>query len=170
MDEKTEKYRLIQQMGSGHNATALQAVKELRERRWHRDGTLQGAKLSGVDLSEADLSEADLSEADLFEADLIGANLIEADLNRADLSHTLLSGANLSGATLSGATLSGAILEDADLTDVECYGTTFADVDLSTVKGLETVYHLGPSYVDIHVLRTKNWTDLRTIRWRIQLE
>src|SRR5436305_1431458 len=48
-----------------------------------------------------------------------------------------LSKANLSGADLSGATLSKAIMRE----------TTFGNVDLRTVKGLETIVHLGPSTI-----------------------
>jgi hypothetical protein len=84
------------------------------------------------DLSGADLSGADLSGADLHVADLSGANLSRADLWRADLSV---------------ADLSGAIL-----TEAICAFTTFGNVDLSEVKGLDSIRHIGPSTIDIDTL------------------
>src|SRR5512135_1402038 len=58
-------------------------------------------------------------------ANLGGANLCRANLFEADLSEADLRGANLYGAT--------------------CWSTIFADVDLSEVKGLDSVDHEGPS-------------------------
>ena len=76
------------------------------------------------DFRRADLRVADLSEANLYQAILLGALLSQA----------LLSKANLRGADLSGAIL---------------WGTILATVDLSGVKGLDTVKHLGPSSIGI---------------------
>jgi len=90
----------------------------------------------------ADLSAANLSHANLKGANLSGADLRWTSLNGADLSGAVLSVANLSYATLSGANLSGAY----------CWSTTFAGVDLSEVKGLETVRHYGPSTIGIDTL------------------
>ena len=79
--------------------------------------------------------------------DLIGANLIGANLRGADLGD-----ANLRGANLSGADLLGANLRDADFTYAKLGFTTFADNDLSEVKGLETVRHFAPSSIGIDTL------------------
>jgi hypothetical protein len=106
------------------------------------EAELSKADLSGADLIQADLSWADLSEADLREADLREADLIQADLIQADLSEAGLSEAGLSGADLSG----------ADVTNCRCEGTLFANVDLSEVKGLETIRHEGPSTVGVDTL------------------
>lgn len=77
----------------------------------------------------------------------VNANFIEADLLRADLRGADLSGAvfgwtNLSGADLAGANFAGALLSK----------TILADVDLSKVKGLETVTHEGPSTIGIDTI------------------
>jgi uncharacterized protein YjbI with pentapeptide repeats len=147
-----------------------------------REAHLHAANLVGADLREADLSRADLSAAQLSEADLAGchlqaanlsgADLAGADLSRADLqmtnlTATILSTAHLSSANLSGATLrdasliwanvsranfTGADLNGADLSSAICGFTTFNDVDLSTVKGLETLDHQAASYIDIQTL------------------
>jgi uncharacterized protein YjbI with pentapeptide repeats len=134
-----------------------------------RDADLRGADLSRADLSGANLSDADLSYAKLSDADLHGADLRDArvhsaNLRGANLSRADLSGADLSGADLSDADLSGADLRDADLrgaylseadlsganlSGARCGGTVFADVDLSTVKGLDSVRHSGPSSLGI---------------------
>jgi uncharacterized protein YjbI with pentapeptide repeats len=130
---------------------------------------LHRADLGGANLHRTDLSRADLHEADLHETNLGGANLYEADLRGADLHQANLSGANLhrvnlyqanlgranligadlSGATLTRATLGGADLTRADLTGANTGWTMFGDVDLSAVRGLETVQHQGPSTIGI---------------------
>ena len=138
---------------------------------------LTGADLSGSNLPKADLSGADLSEADLSEAKLSGSNLTRADLSGADLSGSNLSRANLSGANLSGANLSGANLNEAnlsganlsgadlprtnlwranltgaDLSNASVGGTIFGEIDLSAVKGLDTLWHRGPSTIGIDTI------------------
>lgn len=118
------------------------------------EAILSGANLNGATLSGATLDEADLRKANLRKADLSGATLIWALLSGADLGGTLLSGANLSGtmldeADLSRADLSGADLRGAHLNGAKLSFTTFGRVDLSTVKGLDAVQHLGPSIIDI---------------------
>jgi hypothetical protein len=109
------------------------------------EGKRSGATLSlmteagfvrGIDLSVADLSAADLNTnlgaADLRGADLSGANLRNAYLAEANLSHAELFGADLTGAFIG--------------------VTNFANVDLSTVKGLETINHIAPSTIGIDTI------------------
>lgn len=120
---------------------------------------LSGANLTGTNLNHARLYSADVSGADLLSADLSHALLREADLSRADLSRadlTLvdlrgadLQGTNLSGAMLGGADLSGAQLNDADLTGAIVGNTNFSDVNLSAVRGLDTLRHIGPSTIGL---------------------
>lgn len=128
---------------------------------------LTRANLTRANLTRADLTRADLSESYLTRANLSGANLHEVDLTRADLtranlSESYLSGANLHKVDLSGANLSGANLTRANLTranlsgtqfeTTRCDNTIFADVDLSTAKGLDTIQHVGPSFIDTRTL------------------
>jgi uncharacterized protein YjbI with pentapeptide repeats len=105
------------------------------------------AKLFMANLTEATLFNTYLSAAELNQANLRKANLMRAQLNQANLS-----GANLTEADLGGANLSLANLTGADLNQASMVITSFGDVDLSTVKGLETVIHKGPSYIDIHTI------------------
>ena len=104
------------------------------------------------DLSRANFRRANLFRADLRGADLNGANLKEANLSSADLSRAHLNnadlrGADLRGANLNGADLSGAHLRGADLSHARVGGMIFGNLDLRTVKGLETVHYAGPSTI-----------------------
>jgi uncharacterized protein YjbI with pentapeptide repeats len=116
------------------------------------DAYLHGADLSYANLRGTNLSSAHLSSADLTSANLSSANLRGADLRGADLSSADLSSANLSSAFLFGAHLHGADLSLADLTEARLGNTVFADVDLTSVIGLETCKHQGPSVIDHRTL------------------
>jgi hypothetical protein len=117
-----------------------------------RMADLSWSELSGADLSVADLSLADLRVAHLSRADLRGAELSRANLSGTELDSANLSGANLSGAVLIEANLMEADLKDADFMDIALMRTLFTDVDLSTVKGLDTIHHWGPSTIGIDTL------------------
>jgi len=124
--------------------------------------------LSGMDLSDVDLSGMSFNRANLTEANLRNTNLIKTDftiaylagtnLNYAKLVSSNLSGADLSRADLSGADLRGTILSgvslrEANLNQAVIGYTTFGQVDLSTVKGLDTMSHDGPSTIGIDTLQ-----------------
>jgi uncharacterized protein YjbI with pentapeptide repeats len=142
--DRDEAMRLLQSGPEG--------VKEWNRRRWEgevipelsstelykaelSDAHLIGANLSGANLNNTNLSGANLSGANLSGANLSGANLNSANLNTAKLNSANLNSANLNSAKLNGADLSNAI----------CDTTVFAYVDLSKVKGLDSVQHFGPS-------------------------
>lgn len=147
-----------------------QGVKIWNE--WRKEYREREPDLLGADLGDSDLSDADLSDANLIKANLNGANLIKANLVRANLIKANLRGADLSRASLSGghlrgADFSGAILtraafrgaslraanlKEADFSNGKVGWTTFANVDLSSVMGLETVIHDGPSTIGIDTL------------------
>jgi hypothetical protein len=120
------------------------------------------ADLSGAFLFRANLMYADLSGANFSGAELWYANLSNTNLSTANLSGANLSAANLSDADLSGAILSGAILDTtifartilarADLSQTAVIYATFGNVDLRTVRGLETMRHWGPSTVSIDTI------------------
>jgi hypothetical protein len=123
---------------------------------------LEGVNLGGMDLSGAELwgtnlRTANLSGADLFGANLLGANLSNSNLKSVNLHVAGVLGANLSSADLSGADLGGAdlgmaILEEANLDHALMAHTSLGAVDLSSVKGLETVRHSGPSSIGIDTI------------------
>jgi hypothetical protein len=108
--------------------------------------------LRRADLSKTGLRGADLSGADLSGADLSGAAGRRPALRGAALRRADLSGAELRVADLGVADLSGALLSGADLTGAICASTVFGDVDLSEVKGLESIGHAGPSTVGVDTL------------------
>jgi uncharacterized protein YjbI with pentapeptide repeats len=103
-------------------------------------------------LASADLSGADLREATLVQADLRGCNLRGADLTNADLTGADLSRTDLAEADLRGTNLTRARLTESDLSNAVVGFTILGDVDLSTVKGLITTQHLGPSVIGIDTL------------------
>jgi uncharacterized protein YjbI with pentapeptide repeats len=118
---------------------------------------LRGADLRGADLSRAHLSGAYLAEANLRGANLGSSNLIDSKLRAADLSGADLTDANLRGAYLGGADLTATklnhtILERTTLRYAACYWTSFAGIDLSETKGLDSVHHRGPSTIGIDTL------------------
>ena len=117
-----------------------------------RRADLNDANLRGANLRGAKLSGADLSWAKLSGADLLGANLIDANLSEANLGLANLRGAILSEAILIRADLRGAKLDNACIDKAHMGFTTLADVDLSKVKGLESVKHDAPSSIGVDTL------------------
>jgi hypothetical protein len=115
-----------------------------------------------LDLSEAILSGADLRWVDLHWVNLRGATLHEtplhtADLRGADLRMAYLTGAILTKAILREAVLTDAILSEtdlsgADLTSATIAYTSFNNLDLCKVKGLDTLTHLSPSTIGIDTI------------------
>lgn len=112
-----------------------------------RKADLQGANLEGVILKGVDFGTTHFGELTLREARLHGASMYGVQFDGVDLSYSDLSGASLSGADLSRANLTGANLEDAIVG-----GTIFGHNDLSTIRGLETVRHYGPSIIGIDTI------------------
>ena len=113
---------------------------------------LKGADLSYADLSYADLSGADLSGADLTATDLSWASLTDANLRGATLTVTSLTMANLTGADLRGARIRRSNMESTVLHRASAGGTVFANCDLRSVIGLDTIEHTAPSIVSLDTL------------------
>jgi hypothetical protein len=142
-----------------------EAIPDLHEANLRRaelgGADLSQAELGGADLRRAGLSGADLcktrlNEADLRGADLTATNLREAKLNAADLNSANLTAADLNSANLTAVNLSWSDLRGADFSNCICWYTLFADVDLSEVKGLESITHRGPSTLGIDTLLQSN--------------
>ncbi|NQT39789.1 MAG: toll/interleukin-1 receptor domain-containing protein [Planctomycetes bacterium] len=113
---------------------------------------LWGADLGGVHLNGATLSGAELCLADLSEVHLNGADLSDANLVIANLRYANLIEANLSKADLSGANLSDANVSAASLAQTVFGWTIVGNVDLSSVTGLETIWHMVPSTIGVDTL------------------
>ena len=137
----------------------------LREAKLHRadlrraklnSTDLNRAQFQGSDLSGADLSDANLIEANLSNSNLSGANFCEADLLGANLRRANLRETNFRGADLRGVDFAEATLAETELTWARIGETTFASIDLSTAKGLDTVIHYAPSTIGIDTLLMSN--------------
>jgi TIR domain/Pentapeptide repeats (8 copies) len=144
---------------------------------WRRKNPLAKLNFIGIsllfsDLAGADLKRADFSGASLRGCDLTGANLENASVQSADLMGVKLGGAKLSRtmfvdtdlgyADLRNATITEGLfvrvrfdhtaLAGADVTNGFISDSRFIDVDLSRVKGLETVKVRDPSPIDINTI------------------
>jgi hypothetical protein len=117
---------------------------------------LNGANLSGIALNGADLIHADLSTTTLVRASLILADLSSANLNGADMRGSDLSGADLDRADLRNADLDGADLEGTHFHNAKIGSTTFADLDLRSVQGLDTLTHKYPSELGVSTIYRSN--------------
>src|SRR5262249_29218197 len=98
--------------------------------------------LYNAELSGADLSYVTARNANLGGTSLNRAYLRKADLTGVDFSHSDMQEADFASATLMDANFEGAIIG----------WTTFADVDLRNVRGLDSLRHRGPSTVGIDTL------------------
>jgi uncharacterized protein YjbI with pentapeptide repeats len=143
-------------------ALLKQGVNTWNELRTMRELDLMDADLSGLNLPGADLRAAFLTDANFRGANLEGADFsgsllyrvdfTEADLSEANLGETALTGANLGKANLTRTNLIGADLIEVDLAEAQINRTIFGDVDLSSVRGLQSVQHKGPSTIGIDTL------------------
>jgi TIR domain/Pentapeptide repeats (8 copies) len=102
-----------------------------------RPACLVGADFNSANLENADLSYADLSEADFTGANLVGTNLSGAKLNRANLTH---------------ANLRMLKVNNTDMNSTLWGYTVLADTDMSSVKGMDTILHGGPSTIGVDAL------------------
>ena len=136
----------------GANLRGVRFIRaDLREANLsHAD--LEGALFDQANLEDADLSHANLAHASMADANLWRVNLREADLSHASFLHTFLAEADLWRAELIVTDFTWAILHKANLQEASAWHTIFGDVDLSDVKGLETLHHWRPSVIDIRTL------------------
>jgi hypothetical protein len=122
-----------------------------------RDANLEKAiirygNLRGCDCSGANFAGADLNHANLRSVNFTNAILSNSDLADTNLTHAKLCNAVLSEADLYLANLNHADLTEADLSKAKVGRVLFTDVDLSTVKGLDTLQYLGPSTIGVDTI------------------
>jgi hypothetical protein len=117
-----------------------------------RHGNLCYFNLSGVNLEGCELSYVSLLGADLHLASLAGADLRFANLSNAYLRQSDLSNANLTSSTLYSAEFIETRLGGAEMSDAAVLDTVFSNIDLSQVKGLDSIQHVGPSSVGIDTI------------------
>lgn len=113
---------------------------------------LLGANIAGANFSGTFLYMANLELANIGNIDFSGADLTKAYLRKAVFRDTNLRKASFAKADLSGVYFRGVDLSGADLTNCYLSSTNFTNVDLSEVKGLEKIHHLGPSFISIDTI------------------
>jgi uncharacterized protein YjbI with pentapeptide repeats len=114
----TQLEEILSRLHTTKKRATLHAVKELRDRGWLTDGSLQGVALCKALLINANLENANLCCAGLHQADLQWANLSSTNLRGAKLSLCNLSGSNMKNAKLDNADLYKANLRGVqNLTD-----------------------------------------------------
>jgi hypothetical protein len=113
---------------------------------------LRGAELRSTNFAQAILHQAILRDTNLYQANLGAAELKNADLTRANLGEADLSYADLNTAMLEGAYLVRTKMIQTDVTQIKCNQTTFAGLDLTSVKGLSSVNHVGSSSIGIDTI------------------
>lgn len=116
------KARLIREAGSKDNATALKALREIRDRGWIEGNA---SIFLGMDLRNANLEGVNLIEANLGGSSLGRVNLKGAKLHNTDLGSANLRNANLEGADLFQSNLEGASLRGVKLKNACVYETFF---------------------------------------------
>jgi uncharacterized protein YjbI with pentapeptide repeats len=100
---------------------------------------------------KADLRSAVLRQP-VRRANFTDANLTKADLRNADFLDAILDGAVMVQSDLSVCNLRGASMSAVNVTGATTNSTIFANVDLRTVIGLETIDHQGPSTLGIDTI------------------
>src|SRR5882724_9968489 len=128
---------------------------------------LRGEDLSGKILSNTELPQRDfrrailrgtafvncsLQGANFADADLSGANFRRAILQDVDFSNANLTKANFYQANLSGAKFIGANLFSTNFREAKMGQTVFANLDMETCIGLETVHHESASSIGVECL------------------
>jgi hypothetical protein len=145
--------------------------------RWRRENPEIIPDLANGDFRNRDFSGANFCDANFHETDLVytnftGANLKQANLDKSNLDSTILNNADLLLASLvaaeiTDANLSGAVLRYANLLGTGFFEskvdgasfdgasmsyTSFGNMDLSTARDLEKVFHFGASTIGIDTL------------------
>ena len=127
------KHVLVEQVQTGDNLSALEALRKMQGSGWTQDGTLAGLDLQRANLENARLARAEMAGVILREANLQGAYFGATNLREADLQAVNLNGANLGDVQLSGANLAGADLSNAHLAsgDLRRVNLTGANLEFS---------------------------------------
>jgi hypothetical protein len=127
-----------------------------------RAANLAGEVFAEIDLHHRDFRRADLRKAQFAGCDLSNANFAEADLSEAnfrdakcldvDFSNANLSRSNFYQADLGGAKFIGANVFSTNFRDSKMGQTVFANLDMETCIGLDSVKHKAHSSISIECL------------------
>lgn len=137
---------------SGIDLWQAQLVEVLLNRAYLQKAKLYRADLEGAHLDEANLSDASLNNVNLDEAWLTGTNFTGAKLSRTTFYRAHLDKTNFTKAHLSGVDFNNSYLSEANFSESWIESNIFSFTSLSTVRGLETVKHGGPSSIGIETI------------------
>jgi hypothetical protein len=118
---------------------------------------LSGVYLHGINARLANLSDGDFSGSRIFSGDFRNAKLEGADFRKAHILGASFEHANLARALFREArflevNLSYTDLGGADLTNAAITWINLAGIDLSEVRGLDTIRHSGPSSLGLDTI------------------
>ena len=105
------------------------------------------AFLRNADFTDCDLTGVNFADTDLSEANFRGAKCLDVDFSNANLSRANFYQANLSGAAFIGANVFSTIFRESQMGQ-----TVFANLDMETCVGLDSVKHNAHSSVAIECL------------------
>ncbi|MCB2146905.1 MAG: toll/interleukin-1 receptor domain-containing protein [Deltaproteobacteria bacterium] len=117
-----------------------------------RNADLRGAKCIMASLKKTQLQNALFTGGDFGGVDFDGAGFQEADFSATDLSNAYFGNIDLRGSDFHSTNLSQVKFDDADLTNSTMGLTVLVNMDLTNVKGLEHIKHLGPSSIGIDTI------------------
>jgi hypothetical protein len=117
-----------------------------------KEAQLRNANLDLTNLSYANFNGAYLWKATLRESIIYSAQFCEADLSCVSFHDSNLSESTCYGADLTYANLGFTELANSNLTKVKIGWTTFGNNDLSVVRGIDTIEHVGPSVIGVDTI------------------
>lgn len=130
-----------------HLAYLKKGVKEWNA--WRREHSEILPDLRKVDFTGCKLSNINFKHVNLEGAKLCGASLDSACLSYANLTDADMTEANVSNAELIGTLFNRTIVHKMKCKQAYMCRTLMLDMDMQTVSGLDTVYHSGPSILDV---------------------
>jgi hypothetical protein len=136
------------------NPNHLKALKKGAEswNQWQSENFMVRPDLSDVDLGGVDFSAVSFQNANLTCSNFDGAKFVGANLRQADFSSASLKDTDFNSAFMPGVELTFANLTGTDFTNATWDGNILTGLDLSKVKGMETIRHHGPSFISLDTL------------------
>lgn|GEM_PF-1106674 len=119
-ERKQYKERLILEMGSLDNSTALRASEALNRLGWAQDGSLVSAYLR-----EANLKNIRIKRANLHRADLVAVNLMSGEMYHTNFSNVQMSDSDLRYGRFNLSDFSNSALESVDFRQCRLRGCNF---------------------------------------------
>lgn len=146
--QHNERDNLVLQVASPINMFAVEAIRILDNKGWHRDGTLWHKNLHNANLANANLREFDFRGSILDRADLSDTDLSATNFRRSGLRSVNFKNAYMVGTALLGADLSHANLEGATLVEVHFDNDTILPDGSSWTRDTDMARFCDPNHSD----------------------